>query len=463
VVPFPDSITTGGGLPPGVTDSTTRALGGDTLVQTQLHVFPAYVVGRDQVGPGAPTSAPMRVNLRVFARDTSVGVLRDRPLVLAECPIVLRLYHGADRSAPPAWRSDAAPRALACPSARQYRANDFQFEWPAPALLDDSLPAGRYAFAYTVRLADGRTLDYAAGGAYLTADPSPPTRSRAALRMAARSEVVGQAPRSLRTTVAVVNTGSHPVAFEHGACNVNVRLYRDPAHRSRPGWRSEARSPAGEHGGYACIAILYTPVVAPGDSLLFAPVIPLWEVLADSLPAGRYYVGAELTLLNDDRPADRWETVYRLDAGAVELTRAPDPLPSSRTLDGLTYVATTRLVRGTEPDADTVRTLVLVTNQGSTRVEAEVPRDCPVAVYAYRSAALRDSVPVQEPAWRSSGPCYLIPHRFALAPGESWVFQHEVPTAAMIARAGVGRYWFTAWIAGTPSVMLAAGDVELAR
>jgi hypothetical protein len=65
------------------------------------------------------------------------------------------------------------------------------------------------------------------------------------------------------------------------------------------------------------------------------------------------------------------------------------------------------------------------------------------------------------PVWRPWRRCEMAPHRFALAPGESCVFQHDVPAARLAAAAGPGRYYFTAWVAGSPSVTLAAGDVDV--
>jgi hypothetical protein len=461
---FPDSITAGRGLPPWVADSTTRALGGDTLVQVTVAAFPAYAVPRTQVGPGADTAGPMRLEVRALARDTSQSTLRTHDPGYAPCPVVLRLHRTAGRSDPPAWRSDAATGGLACPPVVQYLGSaDATVHWDVPTVLGDSLAAGHYAFSYAVRLADGRSLEYAAGRAYLTADPAPPSRDRSSLHMAARSEVSGLGPRMLQVAVTVRNTGPRPVSFEHGACNVRIRLYPTAARTGPPSWRSEFRAPPGGNVTYGCPLPLYTSVVAPGDSTVFAEGAPLYEVLADSLPAGRYFVAAELELLDDALSPDRWRTLYRLDAGAVEFPRMPDRLPSARSVGGLAYTATTRLVPGTGGAGDTVRTLVLVTNTGTARAEAEVTRDCPVITYAYRSAALRDSVPIQEPVWQSPSSCQVSPHRFALAPGESWVFQHGAPAAEVVARAGAGRYYFTAWVAGVSGAMLAAGDLELGR
>jgi hypothetical protein len=104
----------------------------------------------------------------------------------------------------------------------------------------------------------------------------------------------------------------------------------------------------------------------------------------------------------------------------------------------------------------------MVTNTAPGARSVVVPRDCPVLVYGYRSALLRDLVPaVAQPAWRSPAGCAASPHRFTLAPGQSWVFHHDVPAATLRATLGPGRTWFAAWIAGAPGGMLAAGDVEI--
>jgi hypothetical protein len=308
---------------------------------------------------------------------------------------------------------------------------------------------------YTVRLADGRTLDYGAGGVYLTADPAPPGRDFAALRASAESRVEGAAPRQLRTTVWLRNPTARSLQFEHGACALQQRLYRTAARTGRPAWRSELRQPPGTNSTYGCPAVLLGSTLPPGDSLPFVLAVPLAEVFGDTLAAGRYYVAAELELLDDAAGVPNWRRPLTLAAGEVDLVRAADPLPPTRTVDGLRYAATTRLV------GDTVRTLVVVTNPGPVARQAEVTRDCPLIAYAYRSAERRDAMPLAQPDWAPSRPCYMTPHPFSLAPGAAWAFQHDVPAAALRARLGAGRVWFTAWVAGRPDVKLAAGDVVL--
>jgi hypothetical protein len=265
----------------------------------------------------------------------------------------------------------------------------------------------------------------------------------------------------LSTVTTLKNTGARSAVFNYGACNVNLRLYHTADRSGLPVWRSEHRKPPGGKFGYACVLPLYEAVLPPGDSITFPTRIPMYEVIADSLAAGRYYVSAELSTI-DEIPGSRASRVRTFAAGAIDITREPDRLPGSRTVDGLTYTATTRLVRGAG-GADTVRTLVLVANPTNVRRMASVTHDCPVTVFAYRSAALRDSVPFQPPLSYSNSRCAGYDRPFALEPGESWVFGRDVPAAEARAALGSGHLWFTAWMSGIPSSMIAAGDVELPR
>jgi hypothetical protein len=460
---IPDTVVRGMGLPPRADDSTSRALGPqrDTLVVATAWATPAWSASPSQVGPGMPTSGPMRLEVRVLVRDTSTSVYRPLALAFGRCPVVLRLYRAAERTGAPAWRSDAAG-ALACPTPWQPDSpfNDRSVSWDVPAVLGDSLPAGRYHFAYDVRLDDGRVLSYATGSAFLTAATEPPARDYAALRYTAVGRVEQAGPRQLVTTVWVRNPTARSLRFEHGGCALQVRLFRSPVRSGAPVWRSEARRPPYPNSAYGCPAYLALATLAPGDSLPFTLAVPLYEVLADSLPAGRYWGTAALTLLDDSRSVTQWEVPTSHDLGAVDLPPGPDRLPAVRVADGVRAEAATRLVPGTG-GADTVRTLVMFTNGASTSRQVEVARDCPVMAYAYRSALLRDSVPATEPAWRSPTHCSISPYRFTLAPGQSWVFHHDVPAAALRGALGAGRAWFTAWVVGAPTGMLAAGEVEL--
>jgi hypothetical protein len=445
-IPFPDSVRVSQGLPPRVFDSPMRALG-DTIIQTWMQVFPASA------------QQMMQLIVRVSVRDTSQSVLRGRSLPIDNCPVSLRIYRGVDRSAPPAWQSERTRPATRCPPLQSLSTSytDVTAIWNVDAVLGDSLPAGRYAFAYTFRTTDGRTFEFSQSSALLTRDRTRPTQALSAVRFVAYSQIVDNGPRKLSTVVIARNTGTRAVQLSYGACNLNVRLYRNANRTGSPVWRSELRKPPGSKNGYACILPLYVAVLQPGDSLPFGAQVPMYEVVADSLPAGRYYVSAELSLVDE---VGRANGPRMLSAGVVDITREPDRLPSSRDVDGLTFTATTRLVRGAA-GVDTIRTLVLVTNTTNARRVASVSRDCPVIVYAYTSAALRDSVPLQTPISYPSRPtCYAYQHTYALDPGQSWVFGLDFPASAA---PGSRHLWFTAWMSGTPYVILAAGDVEIPR
>ena len=428
VAPFPDSVRVSQGLPPRVLDSTVRMVG-DTVIYAVLWTNEA-----------SPQRA-MQVNVTVTASDTSVSPLR-RNLAIGICPLSLRIYRGTDRTAPPVWQSEKATPAVGCPTLQSFdrSATYVQATWDVGAMLGDSLPAGRYSFGYTLRTTDGRTFEFSKGDALLSTDHIPPTNDLSAVHLEAHSEIVGAGPRMLKTVVVAKNTGTRTVELHYGACNLNVSLYRTPNRAGLPAWRYDG-------GNAQCPSVGNIAMLRPGDSLPFELSVPMYEIVADGLPAGLYFVNAELSLGG----------AHVLWAGVVDVTRAPERLPSSGNVDGLTFTATTRLVQGVG-GADTIRTLVLVTNTTNTRRIASIPRGCPIVVYAYTSAALRDAVPFQTPiSYAGTKACYINPQTdYALDPGQSWVFGLDVPASAV---AGGQHLWFTAYMVGTPSVFLAAGDV----
>ena len=137
---------------------------GDTVVRTSILAEPATA------------TLPMKLNLGVFVMDTALRARGGRLLPLATCPFSLRLYRNADRSTPPAWTSDKATAGLQCPALQGHDTSrtEVSATWDVHSLLGDSLPAGRYAFGYAVRTADGRAFDFTRSSAYLTADRTPP-------------------------------------------------------------------------------------------------------------------------------------------------------------------------------------------------------------------------------------------------------------------------------------------------
>jgi hypothetical protein len=187
----------------------------------------------------------------------------------------------------------------------------------------------------------------------------------------------------------------------------------------------------------------------------------MYEVMGDSVVSGRYSVSAELMLDGKHMPDGTTKPGLNttLVAGEVDIVREKYRLPSSRVIDGLSATATTRVVPG--KDDDTLRTLVLVTNTTSHRIATTIASACPVITYAYRSAALRDSVPLATPAVSPPVTCSVDNYPVALEPGQSWVFGRDVPMSIVRARAGVGHYWFTAWLTTKTQYLLAAGEADV--
>jgi hypothetical protein len=118
-------------------------------------------------------------------------------------------------------------------------------------------------------------------------------------------------------------------------------------------------------------------------------------------------------------------------------------------------------VRGATPEADSVRTFVLVTNTATEPREVVVVRGNPLTVYTFRSAAERDSLPASTPVYTIRGAGRFVQHRFMLEAGGKWLFENGVSARDLVTSVGPGRYYFLAWLMGDPSFMLSAGDAEV--
>jgi hypothetical protein len=309
----------------------------------------------------------------------------------------------------------------------------------------------------SVHLADGRVFEIHADSAYLTSDRHPPSEDLESLKVTATSSVAGKGLRELRARVVVANPGSRRVAISAG-CTPEIDLYSDSSRKTSPVWRSLFRRPFVEpppRFSYVCASSLHSYTIPPHDSTVFSVFYPLREVLGDSLHAGAYRVIAVLRLSNSSSAK-----TYLVDAGNVYLARVADALPASRLKDGLTYVARARVVRGGAQGADTVRTLLVVKNVSDSRREVNIASDCPVMTAGYR-APLRLDLRESPPVFSGSQKCTGVPrYRFALEPGESWVFGQDTPAGQILNQVGPGRYWIKAWFPD-PQVELGAGSVDI--
>ena len=466
-----DTIRPSGRMPKGIPDPPALHLGSDTIIVIGVTPFPPYSLPPSRVAPGQPPSTGMRLSVNVYARDTSSRELHMLRVAYAECPVELRVFRTPERRGRPAWSSRSARDTLACPALNDHDGNGFETVWPASGILGDSLPPARYFFNVAVRLADGRVRMSRSDSAYLTADPSPPTRDLSAVRFTASTAVTGLGPRVLRTRVVGTNISRRLVELDYGSCALSVSMFSVSKPSVAPVWRSDQRGPRrrpsdtfSRNAGYACTAELRIRILAPGDSDIFTLSVPLAEILADSLPFGRYRVVANLRLVDRELPASKWELDRSFSLGEVTILSMADSFPRSRTFEGLRYTAAARVLRGDTRQSDTVRTMVLVTNTTRRPLVAQVPTECPVIAYAYRTTAERDSLPLtRRPAWAAISNCYRIMRRVALLPGKRLLLHVDKPVADIGDQAPSGRYYLLAWVGGNPDALLNAGTVDLER
>lgn len=439
-------------------EPSTFWLGGDTIVETRVSLYP--IPGQRTAATRAEPKGGMAIQIEALARDTTVGFLHQYPAAFAHCPLELQLFKTPARTGRPAWTSMPSNDTLACANLKSSADFARSTEWPVQEILGDSLPAGRYFFTVTLRLADGRKFIATDDAGYLTGISAPPIDDLSAVRFHGSSVVGGLGPRMLRTRVAAINTSNRLVQMYYGSCALMVALFSVAHPSAIPAWRSADRGPRERpnvrHFLYACTADLRGRVIAPSDSDVFELVVPLAEILADTLPFGRYRVTASLALGNQN-PRVAGAT-RRLDLGEISILAAPDSLPRSRIVNGLRYTAAAQIFGGRN-SADSVRTMVLVTNPSRGRISEEFSTICPVVAYAYKSTAERDSLPLGRPAWSATTGCPFVSRRFALGPGQRQLFYIDRPMRDQ----GIeqGRYFIVAWFGGKVNALLNAGSVNI--
>jgi hypothetical protein len=398
-------------------------------------------------GEAPTTRMPQRVTV-VLAVSNPSSQRIETPI--RGCTTLLRAYRANGRPDPPVLdpirgiRCEQDPMVLALGPGES---RTFEEGADVSDILRDSLPQGRYALAMLFRLAD-ETLEIPAGE---VAIPHPSD----GLAFHASTALAGS---GLSATGAVTNTTTRPILIEFGACALVLRAYRRADRVGRPVWDSRYRAPWAGSYGYGCPAYLATRTLTPGQTIRpgeFTGRFPLIEILADSLPDGRYYFSASLRINHVHTP--------EFPAGSLRLSLPRPPLPASQTADAVIYRATTE-TDATAPAA--IRTTVTATlaHAGGSRLRYSL--DCPVTLYAYRSRVRRDAAPrSREPDWKSPQRCGPELQEMWLQRGDSRSFELRTSAQEILGdRLLPGRYYFVAVVREERrTVYLAAGEAELTR
>jgi hypothetical protein len=366
------------------------------------------------------------------------------------CTTLLRAYRAGARPDPPVldWsrgmQCEQDPTVLALDPGESRTFEEGAEAWH---ILGDSLPEGRYALTVLFRLAD-QTLEIPAGEV---------TLSHAVEGLAFRAST-RLADTVLRATGSVTNTTTRPIRIQFGACALVLRAYRSADRTGRPVWDSRQREPWAGSYGYGCPAYLATRTLAPGQTIRpheFAARFPLAEILADSLPDGRYYFSASLRINHAHTP--------EFPAGSLRLSLPRPPLPASRTAHAVVYRAATE--PAPSPTA-AIRTTVIatLTHAGGSRLRYSL--ECPVTLYAYRSRARRDAAPRSgEPDWKSPQRCGRELQEMWLTRGDSRLLELRTSVQEILGdRLPPGRYYFVAVVREERrTVYLSAGEADLTR
>jgi len=446
------------GRPSGRLPAENFRLGKDTVVVMEITTFPPRSVRVDQYEDNRAGLAGMMIQARVFGRDTNTRRLNFVPLSFADCPVRLDVFRVISRRGKPAWSSASRKDSIGCPAIHPHGPQEVSAYWRVSDILDDSLKAGRYFLTMSARLADGRSLQIRKDSLYLTADPIPPITDVTVLAFDASTRVTGLGPRTLSTRIVATNKSSKLLTLSFGSCALEVFLYPVRSSSAQPVWRSSRRAmrkrPGAPYSGYACTMELRVPTLAPGDSTVFGLEVPLAEILADSLPFGRYRARAVLALGGS----------RSFDLGEVTLDAQPDSMPRSKTVTGLRYTALSRIVdkASRSTPGGVVRTLVLVTNTTKGNRDLWLPDGCGVIGYAFKTTAGRDSLPLGKVDWQDPGKCGGLNMRtHTLRPAERLLVFTDKPVADIPEPLRHGTYYMLAWVPGTPGPLVNAGSIHL--
>lgn len=311
-------------------------------------------------------------------------------------------------------------------------------------LLADSVPLGEYATVVHLR-SEGHAMELPGGKITITDGLED-------IEVDVLTRFEGFAPQVLVTEAIVRNVGADTVHVDYGACALHAFVYGDLAESRLLLWDSMI-APNGEP--YGCDLYGVSARIPPGDTLRapeFRTRAPVYEILHDTLPAGRYEVSATMYLNYRSR-----ELLPR------EIALQPEhvPLPSERTEDGLRYTVSTMASDSVPP---LVRIETTVTNvTGETRTIGPFGW-CPLGLWAYREPAARDRAWKNAPTfWSASFGCDLHERAFTIEPGESVTLPFDFVSAEIPS----GRTYFALWVPDLEpadevwrSILLAAGSVD---
>jgi hypothetical protein len=379
----------------GQAEIEVRAEGGDRVLGTTTVVVQSPSPGEVAVPPAEATVGAVAVRAEAVVEENGVrrvvvsAVLDNTgpeavTLDLDACPLSFGVY--AER---PFQDLDFAARqweapAGGCSAERQItlapgERRRLQTSAPVRDALA-ALPAFRHS-GYDVyahlRLRE-HTVLVDAGAVGLTYGPGT---------LAPRAETTHLPGDSLRLRATLTNLHADSVRLVYGPCSLDLLLYDSPERAGTPVWDARYRAPPDGSGSYDCDLILLTHTFAPGETASpphFTLDVPLEEVLADSLPDGRYYFSARFNLMNADLPD--------VPAGDAVLALPRPPMPSARRRDNVRY----RLDSfHADPDGTLRAGVTAKLNQGGAL--RSFAAGCPLQLYAYRDRGRRDAAPRSGP------------------------------------------------------------------
>ena len=254
---------------------------------------------------------------------------------------------------------------------------------------------------------------------------------------------------TLRARLRLTNVSAQAVRVGYGACSAWLLGWAD-AQRARPPDLTTVVRRSAEGYAYGCPLYLATTTIAPGETLAadeFRVAAPLAEVLGDTVRDGRYWLRAELRIVErDGRPAP---DTLRADLGPLDLAVARPPLGAEAARLGARFRADSVRVEGGRLRA--VVRAVPVPNLGPD-VVGWAP--CAVRVLAFAEARQRDAAPrVGPPAAHADAACGRPPPTpfegsnadrdgppFYVAPERAHRAAVDLPLADLLGGLPAGRY-----------------------